>query len=141
MGKLNMKLMQGVAEAEQQIQKEKQTDSKNGKVADKAGDTGKVSKISPKTQSNHKQSGTRRKNTQQSQKTANEPNMKSQKQVFSFRATVSDISIWKTYAIASGRPISYITVAAMNEFMQRHKLSDVEQTVFEALKAREEDRE
>ena len=42
MGKLNMKLMQGVAETEQQIEKEKQPDSGTGKDVAKDGDTGKL---------------------------------------------------------------------------------------------------
>lgn len=113
MGKLNMKLMQGVAETEEQIKKEKQIDSETGKAG---------------------------KNTPKSKKTENKSNTKLQKQVFSFRAILSDISTWKAYAIAAGQTMEYIGVAAMNEYMKRHRVTGADQAVFEALlKARGED--
>lgn len=137
MGKLNMKLMKGVAETEQQIKKEKQPDFKTGKAVAKDGDTEKLNEKPQNLQTALKHSKAR-KNTKKSEKTENKPNTKPQKQVFSFRAAVSDIAIWKAYATASGRTMEYIGNAAMNEYLRRHKLNDAQIAVFEALKVLKE---
>lgn len=129
-----MKLMQGVAETEQQIKKEKQPDSKTGKAVAKDEDTGNFSKTTQNPQISKKHSKAR-KNTKKSEKIENKPNTCLQKQVFSFRAMVSDIAIWRAYAIASGKTMAYISNAAMNEYLRRHKLNDAQMAVFEALKA------
>jgi len=64
------------------------------------------------------------------------------KQVFSFRAGVSDIAGWKAYAVATGQTVEGIGNAAMKEYLKRHKLSGTDQMIFEALKARNDnDRE
>ena len=61
-----------------------------------------------------------------------------EKQVFSFRALVSDINIWKAYVNAvSGGTMEKICSEAMNEYINAHKLSGAELAVFEALKKRE----
>ena len=121
MGKLNMKLMKGVEETENQIQTQKQ-------------DTMFVDSQKPQ---NPQRQSEPRKNIQKRKKSENKPNMNPQKQVFSFRAVVSDISIWRAYVTASGKTMENIATAAMNEYMKRHKLNDAERAVFEALKARE----
>jgi len=139
MGKLDMKLMQGIEETEKQIQKDKQSDSNQGKLLAKGGDTNKSHESSQKPQKTLKQSKLR-KNTKNSKKDENGLNTKPQKQVFSFRAVVSDILIWKAYATAAGKTMENIGTVAMNEYMKRHKLNEAEQAVFEALKAREENR-
>lgn len=55
------------------------------------------------------------------------------KQVFSFGAAIRDICIWKAFVTASGRTMENIGTAALNEYMRRHRLSGIEQAVFEAL--------
>ena len=57
--------------------------------------------------------------------------------MFSFRAILSDIVTWKAYAIATGQTIESIGNNAMHEYLKRHRLSDTEQVIFEALKARD----
>lgn len=121
MGKLDMKLMQGIEETENQIQTQKQ-------------DTEFVGSQNPQKAPKQLKA---RNNTKKSKKSENEPNMKPQKQVFSFRAMVSDISIWKAYSTASERTMENIGTAAMNEYVKRHKLNETEQAVYEALMARE----
>lgn len=140
MGKLNMKLMQGVAETEQQIEKEKKLDSVIEKAVAKDRDTGELSKKPQKPQNPQGQSEPR-KNIQKRNKSENKPNTKPQKQVFSFRAMITDIAAWKAYSAASGRTMENIGTAAMHEYMKRHKLNEAEQAVFEALRARERSRE
>lgn len=61
----------------------------------------------------------------------------SKKQVFSFRAMLADVVIWKAYAVASGKTMEDICNAAINEYLRRHKLAGVEQAVFDAIKARD----
>ena len=59
------------------------------------------------------------------------------KQVFSFRAMLNDIVIWKAYAVASGKTMEDICNAAMHEYLRKHKLAGAEQMVFDAIKARD----
>lgn len=59
------------------------------------------------------------------------------KQVFSFRALIKDISMWRAYAVASGKTLEGFCNVAMNEYLRRHKLAGAEQAVFEALKTRD----
>lgn len=134
-GKLNMKLMQGIEDAENQIQKEKQIvggqKAQETQVApDNVREPVRKPQIAPKQSKS-------RKNTKKSEKTENKPNTSLQKQVFSFRAAVFDITIWKAYATASEKTMEYIGNAAMNEYIKRHKLNEVERAVFEALMVRE----
>lgn len=122
MGKLDMKLMQGIEETENQIQTQKQ-------------DTEFVGTQNPQKAPKQLKA---RNNTKKSKKGENKPNTKPQKQVFSFRALITDIAVWKAYATASGKTMEYIGVAAMQEYVKRHRLNAAEQAVFEALMAREE---
>lgn len=66
------------------------------------------------------------------------PNTKPQKQVFSFRATLDDITDWKAYSTATGEKMENIGTAAMNEYISNHPLTGAEKAVFEAMKARNE---
>lgn len=61
----------------------------------------------------------------------------SRKQVFSFRAVVADITIWRAYAVAKGETVENLGNAAMEEYLKRHKLSGTELAIFESLKARD----
>ena len=132
MGKINMKLMQGIEDTENQIQKDKQQDTNQGRTKD----VDKPCKSIQKSQKALKRSKIR-KDVEKNQKTENKPNTKPQKQVFSFRANLSDISIWKAYATAAGKTMENIGTAAINEYIRRHRLNEAEQAVFEALEARE----
>ena len=134
MGKINMKLMQGIEATEKQIQTQKH-DKMSQRVAEKD-ETGKMYESHQMPQIAQKQLKPS-KTTRKGKKTEDKPNTKSQKQVFSFRAAVSDISIWKSYGTASGKTMENIGTAAMNEYMKRHKLTGAEMAVFEALMARE----
>jgi len=58
------------------------------------------------------------------------------KQVFSFRASVDDIAIWKAYAKATDQTMEVIGTAAMNEYIKRHELTGDEKTLFELMKSR-----
>lgn len=60
----------------------------------------------------------------------------SQKKVFSFRAAIGNISIWKAYATACGKTMEEIGNDAMDFYMERHKLTEAERTVFNALLAK-----
>ena len=134
MGSLNMKLMQGIEEAENQMQKEKQT-QKVGKQEKVENETRDNQRAVGKPQSAKRQPSTK-KNTGMGKKNGNESgNM--QKQVFSFRAILSDIVIWKAYAVASGNTMEDICNAAMHEYLRRHKLAGAEQALFDAIKARD----
>lgn len=129
MGRLNLKLMQGIEESEKQIQKEKQPqkspvpeaveEKPAGRLSDKAK---KPSEAVPKPKASPKK----------------EREKISPKQVFSFRATLSDINMWKAYATATGEKTEHIGCMAMNEYIKRHKLTGAELAVFEAVRAREE---
>ena len=66
------------------------------------------------------------------------PNTKQKKQVFSFRATLDNIADWKAYATATGQTMENVGTAAMNEYLDRHKLTGAEQAIFEAMKAKSE---
>lgn len=129
MGRLNLKLMQGIEESEKQIQKEKQPqkspvpeaveEKPAGRLSDKAkkpSEAVPTPKVSPKKEREKINS----------------------KQVFSFRASLSDINMWKAYATATGEKTEHIGCMALNEYIKRHKLTGAELAVFEAVRAREE---
>lgn len=130
MGRLNLKLMQGIEEAEGQINKDKgqQTvpvpnvveEKLAGRLSDKAERTPEPP---PKPKASPK-------------KAREKP---SPKQVFSFRASLSDITVWRAYATATGETMENIGCMAMNEYIKRHRLDGTKLAVFEALKAKNED--
>lgn len=62
------------------------------------------------------------------------------KQVFSFRAAINDICIWKAYVTARGMKMEDIATDAMKEYLKKHKLSETEQIIFNALIDRNADR-
>lgn len=134
MGSLNMKLMQGIEEAENQMQKEKQT-QKVGKQEKVENETRDNQRAVGKPQSAKRQPSTK-KNTGMGKKNGNESgNM--QKQVFSFRAYIKDISMWRAYSVASGKTMEDVCNAALNEYLKKHKLTGAEQAIFDAIKARD----
>lgn len=130
MGRLNLKLMQGIEEAEGQMKKDKgqqavpmsnvAEEKPAGRFSDKAE---KTPEPPPKPKASPKK--VREKI--------------SPKQVFSFRATLSDITLWRAYATAAGKTMEYIGCIAMNEYIKRHRLDGTDQAVFEALKAKNGD--
>lgn len=139
MGGLNIKLMQGIGEVENQMQKEKQIQTPKREEAvrkevenkDAKGTVGK-----PQTAEKQPRS---KKSTAMRKKAVIEPDEMSKKQVFSFRAILTDIAIWKAYAIATGQTIESIGNNAMHEYLKRHRLSDTERVIFDAIKARNAD--
>ena len=70
------------------------------------------------------------------EKAEEKPNTKQTKQVFSFRASVNDIAVWRAYATAVGTSLEKVANAALKEYVENHPLTGTEQTIFEALKAR-----
>lgn len=76
--------------------------------------------------------------TPKEEKTEEKANTKQKKQVFSFRATIEDIASWKAYATATGQTMENVGTAAMNEYLENHKLTGAEQAIFEAMKAKNE---
>ena len=133
MGGINIKLIQGIDDAESQLQKEKQTQKGEEKVEHGTKD---IQKTACKPQTAKKQPSTK-KNTGMGKKNGNESGNMQKKQVFSFRAILSDIVIWKAYAVASGRTIENICNVALNEYLKKHKLTGAEQAIFDAIKARD----
>lgn len=77
-------------------------------------------------------------NTPKEEKAEEKPNTKQKKQVFSFRATLEDIASWKAYATATGQTMENVGTAAMNEYLENHRLTGAEQAIFEAMKAKNE---
>ncbi len=135
MGGVNMKLMQGIGEVENQMQKEKQT-PKSEEPVKKEEKNKDIQKAAGKPRTTKEQPKVK-KNTTMRKKDDNKPDKMQKKQVFSFRAILSDIVIWKAYAVASGKTMEDICNVAMNEYLKRHKLSGVEQMIFDAIKARD----
>lgn len=140
MGGINIKLMQGIDDAESQLQKEKQTQTPKGEEAvgkeAETRDSKETARKPRKSQKAEKQPSSK-KNTSMGKKAVIEPDRVSKKQVFSFRAMLTDIVIWKSYAIASGKTMEDICNVAMNEYLKKHKLAGAEQAIFEALKTRD----
>lgn len=134
-GNLNMKLMQGIEEAESQFQKEKKLQKAEEKENMENESEG-IQKTAGKPQTAKKQPRTK-KNTGMGKKNGNESVNMQKKQVFSFRALIKDISMWRAYAVASGKTMEDICNAAMNEYLRKHKLAGVEQAVFDAIKMRD----
>lgn len=134
MGGINIKLMQGIDETENQMQKEKQS-QKSGELERKEVETRDIKDTAGKPQKAKKQSRPK-KNTGMGKNNGNESgNM--QKQVFSFRAYIKDISMWRAYSVASGKTMEDVCNAALNEYLKKHKLTGAEQAIFDAIKARD----
>ncbi len=76
------------------------------------------------------------KSTPTEEKAEEKPNAKPRKQVFSFRASIDDIAIWRSYATAAGTSLEKFANAALQEYVENHPLTGTEQVIFEALKAR-----
>ncbi len=135
MGGVNMKLMKGIDDAESQLQKEKQT-TKTEEAMRKGTGTENNKGTVRNPQKSEKQPRIK-KNTGMGKNNEKETDKMLKKQVFSFRAVLADISIWKAYAVASGKTMEDICNAAMYEYLKKHKLAGVEQAIFEAIKARD----
>ena len=134
MGGVNMKLMKGIDDAENQLQKEKQTPKIEEAMRKETGtENNKGTVRNP--QKSEKQP--RAKKTSMRKKAVIEPDKMTKKQVFSFRAVLTDIAIWKAYAIATGQTVESIGNNAMNEYLKKHKLSGAERVIFDAVKARD----
>lgn len=125
--------MQGIDETENQMQKEKQTQKAEEKVENETKDAQETAEKPQKV----KKQPSSKKNTSMRKKSGNVPDKMQKKQVFSFRALIKDISMWRAYAVASGKSMEDICNVAMSEYLKKHKLADVEQAIFEALKTRD----
>lgn len=135
MGGINIKLMQGIDDAENQLQKGKQTPKTEEAVKKEIGTENNKGTVR-NLQKSEKQPKAK-KNTSMRKKAVIEPDEMSKKQVFSFRAVLTDIAIWKAYAVATGQTVESIGNSAMNEYLKKHKLTGTEQAIFDAIKARD----
>lgn len=142
MGKIDLKLLQGIEETESQINEEKYVSRKQeedkSKVAEKNHDNEEIAfekNVMPKVP-NQRNSKSARKGKPKGDIIAE----KCKKQVFSFRAQVSDIKRWKNYAMSHGDTMENIGTAALNEFIARHKLTGSQLAIYNALNAREDER-
>lgn len=135
MGGINIKLMQGIDETENQMQKEKQS-QKSGELERKEVETRDIKDTAGKPQKAKKQSRSK-KNTGMGKNNGNDPGNMQKKQVFSFRAIIKDISMWRAYSVASGKTMEDVCNAALNEYLKKHKLTGAEQAIFDAIKARD----
>lgn len=74
------------------------------------------------------------KNKPEIKKTQETP-QKVKKQVFSFRAALTDIARWKAYTTATGQTMESIGTAAMNDFLERQSqnLTENQKVIFGAL--------
>lgn len=145
MGKVNVKLMQGIAEAEEQVARDREVqeihageEDKNREVSEKSIDKVKPDSDAQKesiTESLKKQRMPKERSMAVNEE-GRDTKKSGKKQVFSFRADVNAINVWKAYSTASGMTMENIGTAAMNEYMRRHRLSGIEQAVFEALCAK-----
>jgi len=129
-----MKLMQGIDETENQMKKEKTT-QKTEKKENVGNELQNTQKAVRKPQTARGQQKV--KNTAMRKKAVIEPDEMSKKQVFSFRAVLTDIAVWKAYAVATGQTVESIGNNAMNEYLKKHKLSGAERVIFDAVKARD----
>lgn len=141
MGKMNMKLMQGISEAEELLGNHKQTKSIQAEIPTKGTREFEAAEGSPSDSSTKVPAPTKPTKGKKEAKNKKTNAANGQKIVFSFRIHLSDISIWKSYAVATGTSMEKIASQAMTEFVNRHKLSGPELAVFEALMAREKQQE
>lgn len=98
-------------------------------ISDKVVEAPQMPQIAPEMQEPMK-------STPAEEKAEEKPNTKQTKQVFSFRASVNDIAVWRAYATAVGTSLEKVANAALKEYVENHPLTGTEQTIFEALKAR-----
>ena len=73
--------------------------------------------------------------TPKKEKAGNKANTKPQKGVMGFRAELGKIEVWKLYAEAAGLEIGAMCTAAIDEYMQSHKLTGSQKKIFD-LKTR-----
>lgn len=125
MGKLNMQLLKGIEEQENAIDKNKPDQEEVKKKPQKKDILQAVQK--PDTAPGQK-------NTPKEDE--NKADAKQKKQMFSFRASLDDIAAWKAYSTVTGITVEKMGEDAMNEYLKHHKLSETDQVIFEAMKAK-----
>lgn len=149
MGKVNVKLLQGIEETEGQVARDREAQEVHAGEGDRdkemLGKTPDNVKQDSDAQQGHDTESFRGQRKPKGRSMAvNEEGRDSKKpkkkQVFSFRAVINDINIWKAYATASGKTMEEVGTEAMNGYIRRHKLSEKEQAVFDALMVRNVDR-
>ncbi len=119
MGKLNMNLLKGVEEQENVIDKSKMKDRF----------------YTPQKQKADSKQTKPTKSTSEEKKTETQANTKPQKQSFSFRADLRKIENWKLYAETIGTDdIGALWTIAIDEYIENHKLTPDQQTVYDLKK-------
>lgn len=135
MGKVNIRLQEGIYDQENTLQAAKLNENEDSsplieketsaKKSDSK-DTGQKDKATRNTKSNSKTSMNK----------IDVNGIKKRKQVFSFRADLADIAVWKAYATATGCTMETIGTKALNEYLSRHKLKGADLDIFEAMKSK-----
>lgn len=138
MGRLNVKLMQGIDETEKQIQKEKKPQPAYEPEKGEGEFSDRTSEVEQNLCRPSKRAAVK-KNIVNDIKNGTATNMRVKKQVFSFRAELSDINIWKAFATSCGKTMESIGTDALNEYVKRHRLSEAELAIFNALLAKNVD--
>ncbi len=114
MGKLNVNLLKGVEDQENAIDQNKVKDT--------------VKERKQKTDIEHAKAG---KGMTDEKENIYQMNTKPQKQSFSFRAECRKIESWKLYAETVGGDMGALWSAAIDEYIENHKLTAEQQTVYE----------
>lgn len=127
MGKLNMNLLKGIEEQESVIDRSKQEQEETRHIAQ---DTPQVSQ-NPNTPLKQQQP---QKNTYKEEKVQNRVNTKVAKAVMGFRAEIEKMENWKLYASVTGQEIGILCTAAIDEYINRHKLTAEQQQLFNLKK-------
>ena len=152
MGKLNIALLKGIDETNNQIDKEKQEalqeafmnekdDSIEGfkhmdgeeMQKDFLNDKENPAETVQKPEA-HKKSKSSKKNASEKEKIEIQTNTKPKKAVMGFRAEQEKMEVWKLYADATGQEIGVLCTAAIDEYIKRHKLNEDQQKFFDLKK-------
>lgn len=64
---------------------------------------------------------------------------KTEKKIMGFRAAVDRMEVWKLYADATGQEISSLCTAALDEYVDRHKLTEEQKQLFDLKRKMLED--
>lgn len=139
MGKLNLKLMQGIEDAEGQIIRDKAQELHANEQEGQKEEIANEGESDNDSEYNQQSIADRIRPEHDRSLNKGKSNASSRKQVFSFRALLHDIDVWKAFATATGKTMENVGAAAMNAYIENYKLSKMEEDIFVALRNRNED--
>lgn len=152
MGKLNMALLKGIDEANNQLDKEKQQVPQEAFMNENEDSIEGVKRMNEENQKNsfnekenpaeviiqkpetHKKSKSSKKNPSEKEELEIQTNTEPKKAVMGFRAEQEKMEVWKLYADATGQEIGALCTAAIDEYIKRHKLNEDQQQLFNLKK-------